>query len=333
MKKNLVLMSGLLLLGLASFTACSDSNDATTNQQPSEAHKFGVDSYGHTTCSNVLFNENGVADVEGRTLGNGEQHFAFNGTQTLSRGTYNLRGWVYVANGATLTIEAGSILKGDKQTQAALIVEPGGKRIAQGTVDAPIVFTSNQAKGKRKPGDWGGLILCGRAPVNQNNPQIEGGPRTTFGGTDAADNSGVLSYVRVEFAGYPFQTDKEINGITFGGVGNGTKVDHVQVSYSNDDSFEWFGGTVNAKYLIAYKGWDDDFDTDNGFSGSVQYGLVVRDPKIADVSQSNSFESDNCSDGALIEPYTNATFSNITFVGPRAYDGFQNTNDAINGGE
>ena len=112
-------------------------------------------------------------------------------------------------------------------------------------------------------------------------------PRTKHGGADDADNSGALSYVRIEFAGYPFQKDKEINGLTLGSVGSGTEIDHVQVSYSNDDSFEWFGGTVNCKYLVAYKGWDDDFDTDNGFSGKVQYGLSLRDSKIADTSQSN----------------------------------------------
>lgn len=116
----------------------------------------------------------------------------------------------------------------------------------------------------------------------------------------------MLSYVRVEFAGFPFQTDKEINGITFGSVGSGTTVDHLQVSYSNDDSFEWFGGSVGCKYLVAYHGWDDDFDTDNGFSGNLQFLLGVRDPRIADKSLSNGFESDNNSDGSDEEPYTTA---------------------------
>ena len=98
---------------------------------------------------------------------------------------------------------------------------------------------------------------AGKAKNNQTEQQIEGGPRTKHGGADDADNSGTLSYVRIEFAGYPFQKDKEINGLTLGSVGSGTEIDHVQVSYSNDDSFEWFGGTVNCKYLVAYKGWDD----------------------------------------------------------------------------
>ena len=168
----------------------------------------------------------------------------YKGTQTLSKGTYLMKGWIYVGTGSVLTIEPGTVIKGDKDTQAALIVEPGGKLIAEGTKDAPIVFTSEQPKGQRKPGDWGGLIICGNAKNNQGvlNQQIEGGPRTKHGGNDDADNSGILRYVRVEFAGYPFQKDKEINGITFGSVGSGTTIDHLQVSYSNDDSYEWFGG-------------------------------------------------------------------------------------------
>lgn len=128
------------------------------------------------------------------------------------------------------------------------------------------------------------------------------GPRTKHGGDDDSDNSGIIRYVRVEFAGYPFMKDKEINGITFGSVGSGTTIDHLQVSYSNDDSYEWFGGSVNCKYLVAYNGWDDEFDTDNGFSGKIQYGLSIRDPRIADTSQSNGFESDNCADGSLVSP-------------------------------
>ena len=301
------------------FTACSDDNDVTTPD-----YVWGNED-GLKTCNNFLF--------EGNVIGNGDNEFVFKGTQTIKRGTYTLKGWVYVGAGSTLTIEPGTIIKGDKATMAALIVEPGAKLIAQGTPELPIVFTSAQPAGSRKPGDWGGLIICGKAPNNQTTMQIEGGPRTKHGGTDVHDNSGVLSYVRIEFAGYPFQTDKEINGLTLGSVGDATQIDHVQVSYSNDDSFEWFGGTVNCSHLICYNGWDDDFDTDNGFGGTVQYGLVVRNGKLADKSQSNSFESDNCADGADVAPYTTALFSNITFIGPKATDAtFQNTTDYINGG-
>ncbi len=318
-----------MMLGLT--VSCSDDENPQEPEGPQ--YTWGTDTDGKTTCDHLLFNENGEADEEGTVIGNGDKELVFKGTQTLKKGTYTLKGWVYVADGSQLTIEAGTIIKGDKQTQASLIVEPGGKLIAQGTSTSPIVFTSAQPKGQRKPGDWGGLIICGNARNNQTSMQIEGGPRTTHGGNNDADNSGVLSYVRVEFAGYPFQKDKEINGITFGSVGSGTQIDHLQVSFSNDDSYEWFGGTVNCKYLVAFNGWDDDFDTDNGFSGKVQYGLVVRNPRLADTSQSNSFESDNNADGTEVSPYTTATFSNITFIGPKGRNGFTNDENYINGGE
>lgn len=323
---------GILSLALG-FTACSsdDDNSGTEPGGGSDvAYKWSTDN-GVEACDHILFTD-GKEDAKGTDIGTGKKEFVFTGKQTLKKGTYQLKGWVYVAQGAELTIEPGTVIKGDKDTKAALIVERGGKLFAQGSETEPIVFTSAQAKGQRKPGDWGGVILCGNAKNNQTEMQIEGGPRTKHGGNDDADNSGVLSYVRIEFAGYPFEKDKEINGLTFGSVGSGTKIDHIQVSYSNDDSYEWFGGAVNAKYLIAYKGWDDDFDTDNGFSGNVQFGLAVRDPRIADTSQSNGFESDNCAGGTPVSPYTTAKFSNITFVGPNCYAGFQNTLDYITGG-
>lgn len=288
-------------------------------------------------CSAILFNgtDREQADSTGTQIGNGDDEFCFTGKQTLQAGKkYILKGWVYCRPGSELTIPAGTIIQGDKQTKAALIIEPGAKIHAVGTASSPIIFTSEEAKGSRKPGDWGGVILCGKAPNNNGTmkQQIEGGPKTKHGGTDANDNSGEFEYVRIEYAGYPFQRDKEINGLTLGSVGAGTKLDHVQVSYSNDDSFEWFGGTVNAKYLIAFKGWDDDFDTDNGFSGNVQFGLAYRDSKIADTSNSNTFESDNNANGDDVAPVTSANFANITTIGPKANDtSFQNDANYING--
>lgn len=281
---------------------------------------------GEGDLKDILFSNN-------TQLGNGDAEFEINGKYTLPKGVYVLKGWVYINDGAELTIEPGTVIKGDKGTKAALIARRGGKLIAQGTKEAPIVFTSNQPAGSRKPGDWGGIILCGKARNNQGKMPIEGGPNAEHGGDDDTDNSGVLSYVRCEFAGFPFAVDQEINGITFGSVGSGTKVDHLQVSYSNDDSYEWFGGSVNAKYLVAYHGWDDDFDTDNGFSGKIQFCLGIRNPRIADQSVSNGFESDNCGNGAAVNPFTAAVFSNVTFVGPigQAAD-FSNTSDYITAG-
>ena len=327
-------MASLAALAMCMVSCSSDDNDDTPSPVINEKYVWGTDA-GIKSCDHLLFNVvDNSEDANGTQIGNGDAEFVFTGKQTLKKGTYLLKGWVYIADGAELTIEPGTVIKGDKQTKASLIAERGGKLIAQGTSTEPIVFTSEEAPGSRKPGDWGGIIMCGKARNNQTEMQIEGGPRTKHGGDNDADNSGVLSYVRIEFAGYPFQTDQEINGLTLGSVGSGTKIDHVQVSYSNDDSFEWFGGTVNCKNLVAYHGWDDDFDTDNGYSGSVQYGLVVRDARIADKSQSNGFESDNNASGSDVAPYTTATFSNITFIGPKLQKGvsFANTSDFINGG-
>ncbi len=241
------------------------------------------------------------------------------GNRTLSADSiYLLKGFVYVIDGAVLTIPAGTVIKGEKATMGSLIVEKGGRIEAVGTSTNPIVFTSNQAPGARTYGDWGGIVLCGKAIINQpsGSATVEGGPRSTYGGTDNADNSGTLKYVRIEYSGYPFQPDKEINALTFCGVGSGTTIDYIQVSYCADDSYEWFGGTVNCKHLIAYRGLDDEFDTDNGYSGKLQYLLGLRDFRKADVSGSNGFESDNNSSGNSDAPITSPVFSNLTLIGP-----------------
>ncbi len=227
---------------------------------------------------------------------------------------YLLFGYVYVTSGATLTIDAGVIIKGDKNSKGSLIVERGAKIMAMGTLNAPIVFTSNQAMGNRTYGDWGGVILCGTAPNNWNGgvAQVEGGPRSLYGGTNPHDNSGEMHFVRIEFAGIAFSPNNEINGLTFCSVGDATQVDHIQVSYSGDDSYEWFGGTVNTKCLVAFCGWDDDFDTDNGYQGMNQYGMALRDPFAADQSGSKSFESDSYQAGT----YTGLTFDSTMITRP-----------------
>ncbi len=245
---------------------------------------------------------------------------------------YILNGFVYVEDGATLNIEAGTIIRGDKDSKGTLIVTRGSKINANGTPDQPIVFTSNQPEGSRTYGDWGGLIILGNAPINipGGTAVIEGGVDTpegdgVYGGADANDNSGVLRYVRVEYPGIAFTPGNEINGITFGGVGSGTEIDHVMVSRAGDDAFEWFGGTVNARYLIAHNTLDDDLDCDFGFSGNIQFVVVKRDPSFADVSGSNGFETDNDATGTTNSPQTNPTFSNVTIVGP-----IQTAGDVIN---
>jgi hypothetical protein len=247
--------------------------------------------------------------------------------RTLDADTiYVLTGLYYVQPGHTLTIQAGTIIKGHKATGGTLIVARGAQIFAQGTQQLPVIFTSSQAAGARAPGDWGGIIILGEAPVNKVNPLIEGGlingdctgATGTYGGSDSGDNSGVFSYVRIEFPGFRFALNNEVNGLTMGGVGAGTQIDHVQVSYSDDDSFEWFGGTVNCSYLVAFGGTDDEFDTDFGYRGRVQFGFGLRDPDQSDpTGQSNGFESDN--DGSATStatPYTRPIFCNMTLVGP-----------------
>lgn len=233
---------------------------------------------------------------------------------------YVLDGWVYVKSPAVITIEAGTVIKGKVDTKASLVIERGAKIMAEGTAAKPIIFTSAKAVGARGAGDWGGIVICGNAKINVagGEAEIEGGLGTKYGGTVDTDNSGILKYVRIEFGGYAFAPDKEINGLTMGGVGSGTTIDYVQVSYSNDDSFEWFGGTVNAKHLIAFSGLDDEFDTDYGFSGFVQYAIGLRDPAVADISKSNGFESDNDGSGSSNIPTTNPRFANVSLYGPLA---------------
>jgi hypothetical protein len=253
----------------------------------------------------------------------------------VKQNSYIIQDKVYIVGNKTLTVEAGTTIKGNYSGSevAVLIITRGAKIVAKGTQDNPIVFTS--ASPTPASGDWGGIIICGKANVNSTFTgtgggagifQVEGGIDNANGDglagggatPDDNDSSGVLQFVRIEYAGYAFQPDKEVNSLTMAAVGRKTVIDHVQVSYAKDDAFEWFGGTVNCKYLIAYKTQDDDFDTDNGYSGSVQFGLIVRDSLIADASKSEAFESDNNSSGGAVTPQTKAVFSNISAFGPLA---------------
>ena len=231
---------------------------------------------------------------------------------------YLLKGQVFVNAGQVLTIEPGTVIFGDKATKGTLIIAPGGKIIANGTATAPIVFTSALPVGTRDRGDWGGLVILGNANVNQASPAIEGiTPTVTYGGTNDADDSGILRFVRVEFAGIELTPNNETNSITLGGVGSTTVLENCQVSFGGDDGFEWFGGAVNGKNLIAFGTWDDSFDVDFGFSGKVQFGLEVRYGSFADQSGSNSIEADNGPNDNTTAFLTTGVFSNFTLVGPR----------------
>ncbi|MBB6239511.1 hypothetical protein HDC90_004164 [Pedobacter sp. AK013] len=322
MKNQFILLALSVILCSTSCKKNIIVEDASINA-PSGSNAFG----------NVTV-ISGIGDNTSTGTGAGVTEINTNTTWTADK-IYLLKGFVFVSNNATLTIEPGTIIKGDKATKGTLIVTRGAKINAVGTVEKPIVFTSASAAGARREGDWGGVILLGKAPVNTGTDvKIEGGlvqptgkndkDYIYYGGIDVADNSGTMKYVRIEYGGIAFSVDNEINGLTMGGVGNGTTLDYIQVYRSGDDAFEWFGGTVNAKHLLAIGTWDDDFDTDFGYSGNVQFALAQRVATVADQSQSNGFESDNNGTGTDQTPKTSAVFSNVTILGPikKAGDAF-----------
>lgn len=282
----------------------------------------------------------GLAQTPTKTItGNITSNYTFH-NDTI----YVLDGFVFVKNNATLTVEPGTIVKGIKATRSTLIITMGSKIIANGTKARPIVFTSNEAVGNRAPGDWGGLVILGRNRINRDADcstcpgaavaaTIEGAQNAIegdidndlgdglYGGTATNDNSGILRYVRIEFAGVLITSGNEINSLTLGGVGNGTTIEYVQIFQANDDSFEWFGGNVNGKYLISTGAIDDDFDTDFGYSGNVQFAIAQRDSFNFDTGNNpttNSFESDNDGGPTFNNPRTSGVFSNVTLVGPNA---------------
>jgi hypothetical protein len=242
-----------------------------------------------------------------------------NATTTLtSDKTWTLKGYVYVTDGAKLIIQPGTTIISDIAEKGALIIERGAQIIAEGTSAKPIVFTSGKAVGERTPGDWGGVVLLGRATTNRaTEPTIEGGIGRPYGGTNDLDNSGILKYVRIEYAGIAAMPNSEINALTLGGVGSGTIIENVQTIYANDDAFEFFGGTVNAKNLYAYATADDDYDFDFGYRGSVSYSVSKRDPQFVDNGDAgNGVECDNDGTGSPAQPFTHPKLDNMILVGP-----------------
>ncbi len=282
-------------------------------------------SVGFASCSKKDNNDEFV-----KPKGDGVLSGVISSKRVLSADTvYTLKGYVRVMNGGALEIPAGTVIKGDKSSKAALIIERTGTIKANGTATKPIIFTSDRAAGERNIGDWAGVIICGKSTVNtaDGTAQYEGGILGTdvavYGGTEPTHSSGEFTYVRIEYAGYPIETDKEINGLTLCGVGSGTKINHIQVSYCGDDSFEFFGGTVNATHLVAYRGVDDDFDFDQSFNGKIQYGISIRDPKISDAAgTSRGVELEN--KGTVTgDKYSRPVLSNFTFIGPGLGEGIQ----------
>ncbi len=242
---------------------------------------------------------------------------------------YVLKGIYMVDSTYSLTIPAGTLMLGDSLSAGTLYIQRGAQIFAEGTECCPIVMTSGDPRGRRERGDWGGVIIAGEAPINQQEPPIEGGivpgsyggPGPGRGDGDPNDDSGVFRYVRLEYPGFRFADKNEINGLTLCGVGAGTTIDHVQVSYSFDDAYEWFGGRVDAKYLVAFGTTDDDFDTDFGYQGGLQYLFGLKDPFIWDVAgETRGFESDNQEPSLCVEPRTWPVISNLTSIGPFRVD-------------
>lgn len=295
---------------------------------------------------NTAYPGNGIGEsLSGKTAVEVTTDISVN-TIWTSNNVYYLNGPIAVKSGVTLTIQAGTFIRGRNPGSGIsyLVIARGGRLISQATASNPIVMTSDRPAGSRNPGDWGGLMICGNAPTNLNN-SVAGwvGERnfeatlsnndTRYGNAASPnpnDNSGVFRYMRVEFAGDAALPNQELNGIMLAGVGRATTFEYMQVSYANDDSFEWFGGTVNCRYLIAMGGTDDDLDIDEGYSGFIQFAFVARHPNMYDTgtagNNSNLFELDNntTSGGVATSnpttmspvPPTSAVISNVTAIGP-----------------
>lgn len=238
-----------------------------------------------------------------------------------------LKGASYVKSGGVLNIEAGTIIKSDVTQKGALVIDKGGRIEALGTAERPIVFTSGRAANDRNPGDWAGITIIGRATTNRSSVgNIEGGLTGTYGlETIDNDNSGTMRYVRIEYAGVSVGLGDEVNALSLYAVGSGTTLDHIMISYAKDDAYEFFGGTVNGKYLISYGTSDDDFDFDNGYNGKLQFGVVLRLPEYVDVTDAgNGIECNNESSlpttGPSL-PLTNPRISNFTFAGTNGATG------------
>jgi hypothetical protein len=277
------------------------------------------------SCDRDLGGGEGPINVPSTTTLTGN----INTTTTLtSDKVWTLKGYVYVTDGAKLIIQPGTTIVSDVAEKGALCIERGSQIIAEGTQSKPIVFTSGRPEGQRSPGDWGGIVILGRAKTNRSSePTIEGGIGRPYGGTNDSDNSGVMRFVRIEYAGIAAMPNSEINALTLGGVGNGTILENIQTIYANDDAFEFFGGTVNGKNLYAFATADDDFDFDFGYTGMITNGVAKRDPQFVDSGDAgNGVECDNDGTGSAAQPYTHPKLFNMILVGPNVSTALANHN-------
>lgn len=323
---SLALLIGPLLLWT---TACDDSNpvDGGENNNGNEA---GVEyaNYDTTASDVILVTENDETEGIGHPDENGAM---VNEVTWSSDFTYILDGRVFVNDGQTLTIEPGTVIKGrarlDPENASVLIVARGGTITADGTADSPIIFTAEEDDVSDpddfdRRGAWGGVILLGKAPTNNQSQDvnIEGIPtsetRAAYGGSDPQDNSGVFRYVSIRYGGISIGAGNEINGLTFGAVGSGTTIEYVEVYKNLDDCFEWFGSTVNLKHLVGAYCGDDTFDMDQSFRGKGQFWLAVQDPDAADrTGEHDGGDSDLGANGEASEPWATPQIYNATYIG------------------
>lgn len=288
---RLLLVGSLSAVAIAACSDDSETNTADTGADIGSGSDAGTDA---TEGEDVVVSADITAD-----------------TTWTANNRYFLQSLVFV-RGATLTIEAGTTVYG--ANGSALVIARDAQIDAQGTADAPIVFTSDKLEDQRAPGDWGGVVLLGSAPTNIGEGNIEGmeaSDASAYGGTDAAHSCGTLRYVRIEYAGFVFGTDNELNGLTVGGCGTGTTLSHIQIHKGTDDGLEFFGGTASADHIVISGAQDDSVDWDEGFAGRIQFLVVQQDPAGAD----SGFEADNLEDDNNVTPRSNPTIYNATLIG------------------
>lgn len=316
--KTISKILGLVLFSALTFTSCSDDDNGGGNNggDPVDTSDLvgGTTNGGNSTFTATRNNLLGEIN---------------DGEVILDEGTYKLTGRLVVNDGATLTIkegvtiEATSVTGGGFGAARYIAVAQGGKINVEGTSSAPVVMTATS----KTTGAWGGLVLCGKAPINIGTSASAEVSDLTYGGNDVNDNSGSIKYLRIEYSGFSYNSEKEFNGLSMFGVGKGTTIEYVQVHEGSDDGFEWFGGTVDARYLIVSNFEvvpDDLFDWTEGWNGTGEYWYGV-----TSVAGNRGIEADNNSSNHDATPTSDPTISYLTLVGNEQLESDQNENQAF----
>ncbi|MDD3003436.1 hypothetical protein [Flavobacterium sp.] len=283
MKKLLKKLS-IALFATVALTACS-SDEGGKSQNPTSTFVLDANNFKGTIGDGEVVLESGQS--------------------------YKLTGKIIVASGAKLTIEAGAKIEATPRLEGEdirfIAVAQGGQIFVNGTAQNPVVMTATE----KAPGKWGGLVICGNAPINKGVTASAEVSELTYGGTDAADNSGSIKYLRIEYTGFAYNSEKEFNALSLFGVGNGTTIEYVQAFEGADDGFEFFGGTVNTKYLVSTSSEDDQFDWTEGWNGTNEFWFA----RLGLARGNRGIEADNNSNNHLASPVSNPTIKNITLIG------------------